>query len=191
MALPLASITVTFDRDMCRTHRDCGRVGPQPRQLPCWSTAGGERIPFTQVSYDAATRTTTLRFEPLAGDSYTLTVDKRIRSAAGLELTAALHDRPSTPVQDFSPLIDVDLRRHPVRPRRRHRVLRRAGDQHAPRTTCGYPLMLVLDPSRYFLGTPVGAAPHTDGLWLLDLGNALPNGVLAPGASTAAAARSR
>ncbi len=46
------------------------------------------------------------------------------------------------------------------------------------------PLMLVLDPARYFAGTPVGMGIGSGGLWLLDIGAALPNGVLAPGAST-------
>src|SRR6185436_17064366 len=46
------------------------------------------------------------------------------------------------------------------------------------------PLLLVLDPSRYFQGTAIGAPLRDDGLWLLDIGQGLPNGVFAPGAST-------
>ena len=42
----------------------------------------------------------------------------------------------------------------------------------------------MLDPSRYFQGTAIGAPDRPDGLWLLDIGAGLPNGVFASHAST-------
>ncbi|MFN0038823.1 MAG: tandem-95 repeat protein, partial [Burkholderiales bacterium] len=46
------------------------------------------------------------------------------------------------------------------------------------------PVLLVLDPSKYFQGTAVGAPLRDDGLWMLDIGAGMPNGVFRPGAST-------
>ena len=181
VALPLSSITITFDRDMRRTAADAPDSVLNPDNYVLVNSVGTQ-IHYTQVSYDADSRTTTLRFESPAGDTYTLTVAKRIRSAAGLELVAP-YTLTFDAVQDFSPLVDVKF----VATRSDRATGTVSFDVQVTNVTAydlRVPLLLVLDPSRYFQGTAIDAPLRPDGLWLLDIGAGLPNGVFAPHAST-------
>jgi hypothetical protein len=179
--LPLSSITVTFDRDMRRTLASALDSVLNPDNYVLVNSVGTQ-IHYTQVSYDADSRTTTLRFESPAGDRYTLTVAKRIRSAAGLELVAP-YTLTFDAVQDFSPLVDVTF----VATRSDRATGTVSFDVQVTNVTAydlRVPLLLVLDPSRYFQGTAIDAPLRPDGLWLLDIGAGLPNGVFASHAST-------
>ncbi|MFN6997022.1 MAG: putative Ig domain-containing protein, partial [Aquincola tertiaricarbonis] len=180
VALPMASITVTFDRDMRRG--DAGMpdsvLNPANYRL---TDSLGRRVQLAAVSYDAATRTATLRFESPEPDHYQLVVDKRIRSTGGLELTAP-YTLAFTAVQDFSPLVKVEF----VATRADRSTGQVSFDVRVTNLTA-YELrapLLALNPARYFAGSAVGAAVRPDGLWLLDIAAGLPGGVLAAGAST-------
>src|SRR5207247_9929398 len=112
--------------------------------------------------YDGATRTATLRFQSPLGDHYTLTVNKHIRSAAGLELTAP-YTMSFDAVEDFSALVTVTV--DATRSDRGSDTVsfdvqvtnRQAYDLRVP-------LLLVLDPSRYFQGVMLDAV-HAGGFW--------------------------
>jgi len=120
------------------------------------------------VSLQPETRTATLRFQSPEGDNYSLRVDQRIRSRDGLELTAA-YTLAFTAVQDFSALVDVSY--VATRSNRADGTL--SFDVRVTNTAqyaLRLPLLLVLDPSRYFGGTAQGTTTRPDGLWLIDLG---------------------
>src|SRR5205823_3391781 len=153
---------VTFDRDMRQTAADVPDSVLNPDNYVLVDSIG-RRVQYTQVAYDPASRTTTLRFESPAGDTYTLTVAKRIRSAAGLELTAA-YTLSFDAVQDFSPLVDVTF----VATRSDRATGTVSFDVQVTNRTAydlRVPLLLVLDPSRYFQGTAIDAPTRPDGLW--------------------------
>ena len=178
--LPIASVTITFDRDMSQGAASSpgSVVNPDNYEL---MDSSGNHVAFTGVSYDAATRTATLTFDSPPGDHYTLTVDQRIRSAAGLEL-AAPYTAGFDAVQDFSALVDVAF--DATRSDRGSGTV--SFDVQVTNRTAydlRVPLLLVLDPTRYFQGTALGATTSGE-LWQLDIGSGLPNGVLAAGAST-------
>ncbi len=127
VALPLSSVAVTFDRDMSQSATTAVDSVLNPDNYVLVDSTGA-RINVTQVTYDAETRTATVHFESPAGDTYTLTVAKRIRSTAGLELDGAVHAhlrrRPGLLAARRR-----HVRRDALRPRHRHRVVRRPGDE--------------------------------------------------------------
>ncbi|MBI3350329.1 MAG: putative Ig domain-containing protein, partial [Burkholderiales bacterium] len=181
VALPISSMTVTFDHDM--------RVGSDGDLASVTNVANyslvdatGKAVAISSLAYDAVSRTVTLRFESPDGGNYTLTIAKRIRSAVGLEM-AAPYTVAFTAVSDFSTLLDIQF----VATRSDRATGTLSFDVKVTNKS-GYdlkvPLLLVLDPSRYFQGSAAGATAGANGLWLLDLGAGLPGGVFARGAST-------
>ncbi len=107
VTLPLGQITVSFDRDMRR-----GANGEPDSVLSAQnyrlSDAGGNAVEISSIGYDAATRTATLRFASPDAGVYTLEVDQRIRSTAGLAL-AAPFSASFTAVSDFSSLVELQF----------------------------------------------------------------------------------
>ncbi|TAK53398.1 MAG: hypothetical protein EPO25_10765, partial [Gammaproteobacteria bacterium] len=179
--LPLTSITVTFDRDMnAGGPGEAGSVlNPANYEL---RGAGAGVVAIASIVWDQATRTATLGFEPLQADEYTLTVRAQIRSDDGLALRAASVTE-FIGVQDFSSLVQLEFLA--TRSSRADGTL--SFDVRVTNITDYHlraPLALILDPGLYFEGSAVGAEVSGGGLWLLDVGAGLPNGVLAPGEST-------
>ncbi|MBN8491307.1 MAG: tandem-95 repeat protein, partial [Burkholderiales bacterium] len=180
VALPTASVAITFNVDMKRGSPRADDSVLNPLNYRIVDSSGNALI-ITAVAYDLATRTATLSFESPPADVYTVTVDKRLRSAAGLALGTD-HQFAFTAVQDFSALVDIAF----VATRSDRSDNTVAFDVRVTNRTdyqLRVPVMLVLDPARYFAGRPLDAS-LTGGLWFLDIGNGLPGGVLAPGAST-------
>lgn len=179
--LPLASIRVVFDQDMdvSGAARASSVLNPENYTL---RGANGGPVAITSIAWDEATRTVTLGFDALQPDFYSLTVAARVQSAGGLALSAP-YQVDFVGVQDFSSLVRLDF--VATRSDRADGTL--SFDVRVTNIAdynLQTPLMLVLDPGRYFQGVALDAGISDDGLWLLDIGAGLVDGVLAPGDST-------
>ncbi|MBX9639797.1 MAG: putative Ig domain-containing protein, partial [Mycobacteriaceae bacterium] len=173
-------ISITFNVDMKRGSARASDSVLNPANYTLVDS-GGNAVIITAVDYDATSRIATLRFESPAADVYTVSVSKRLQSSASLELGAD-YVFSFTAVQDFSSLVDISF----VATRSDRATGTVAFDVKVTNRTdyeLRIPVMLVLDPARYFAGTPVGAS-LTGGLWFLDIGADLPSGILPPGGST-------
>ncbi len=181
VALPSNTITVKFDHDMLATE---GAVAGSVLNAAHYELKGiaGNVVPVRSLAWDAATRTVALTFDALQPDAYTLTVAAALRSTQGLALPAA-YVTDFIAVQDFSALVRLDFL-----DTRSDRDAGTVSFDVRVTSTTDYdllgPLMLVLDPARYFRGTPMGATATPGGLWLLDVGAGLTGGRLRPGEST-------
>jgi Bacterial Ig domain/Putative Ig domain/Bacterial Ig-like domain len=182
--LPLAQVSIAFDHDMVTgDSTDPGSVLNLANYALNDST--GQAVPITSAQYDAAMRTVTLQFDPIAASTYSLTVFHSVTSTQGERL--AQDDTTSfTAVSNISALVSVgftDVRSS----RSEGTVSYDVTVTNIGGNTIQAPLTLVLDPGQYFLGRPTGAATQTStGLWLIDLGAGLAGGVLRPGQSTTA-----
>jgi len=140
----------------------------------------GAAMTIRELRYDRETRTATLRFDvPDPGDIL-LTVKGGVASRDGLTLGTP-YTSEFVAVSDFSAQVRVDFTA--TRSDRLHGTV--SYDVLVTNTT-DYdllaPLRLVLDPARYFAGSPQAATLSSNGLWLIDL--ALAGTKLAPGEST-------
>jgi hypothetical protein len=179
--LPLTSIQVVFDQDMDAGGSARASSVLNPENYTLLGTNGG-RIAITSIAWDAATRSVTLGFDTLQPDFYALTVASRVQSEGGLPLRAP-YTVEFIGVQDFSSLVRIDF----VATRSDRATGTLSFDVRVTNITdynLQTPLMLVLDPGRYFQGMALGADVSNDGLWMLDIGQGLVDGVLAPGEST-------
>ncbi|MBL8480671.1 MAG: putative Ig domain-containing protein, partial [Rhodocyclaceae bacterium] len=183
VALPTASLTVTFDLDMATGSASDPHSVLNPANYRLQGDTAGV-VPVLGVSYDQATRTATLSFDPLFADHYQLRVLDGIQSEAGLDL-AAQYDTQFTAISDLSSV----LRLHFFNARSDRLDGTVSYDVSVTNTgdhALLLPLILQLSPQQHFDGEPLGNAGRTaDGSWLIDLSDALPaGGILAPGAST-------
>ena len=183
VALPFASITVTFDDDMLATAGTDPRSVLDPDNYQLVGDGAG-LIPIQGVAYDKATRTAVLSFAPLTGDHYQLKVLTGVQNVAGLGL-AQPYVTDFTTVSDVTSVLDIDFT--DVRSDRStgtvsFDVTVTNKSSHA----LVLPLILQLTPQQQFAGEPLGISGRAaDGSWLIDLSDNLPaNGVLAAGQST-------
>lgn len=84
----LGTATVRFDADMRHNSPDDPASVINPQNYTLADAASGERIAITAVSYDAATRTATLIFEPLSANEYLLIVMEPMQNEMGVALGA-------------------------------------------------------------------------------------------------------
>jgi hypothetical protein len=178
--LPIGVVTVRFDQDML-ADGSAGSVLNPANYLLAGQTTG--TVAIKAVQYDAVTRTARLDVDALQSDSYTLTVYTSLKSKAGLSLLSPF-TASFTAVSDFSDKVQLDFLN--VRSDRANATISYdVKVTNTTRTDLLVPVRLVLDPSQYFQGAPIGAT-FSDGLWLLDLSAAVPGGILQPGQSSVA-----
>ena len=179
--LPMGTMTVTFDHDMSTVDPTLGESVLNPLNFGLWH-ADGTAVAITGVTYEASSRTVKLSFESLAPDYYTLAVAQRVRSSDGLAMKAD-YVTQFIGVEDFSSLVRLDFL--DTRADRGDGTL--SFDVKVTNIAdydLRTPLMLVLDPGRYFQGSAQSVSVSGDGLWLLDVGAGLVNNTLAVGQAT-------
>ncbi|MGA2068563.1 MAG: CARDB domain-containing protein, partial [Thermoguttaceae bacterium] len=98
VALPLGSVSVTFDEDMLADNATDPNSVLNPANYSLIGDQQG-RIAIQGITYDAASRTAVLTFDSLAGDHYVLTVGTGAESAEGISLAQAY-------ISDFQALTD-------------------------------------------------------------------------------------
>jgi hypothetical protein len=183
VALPFASIAVTFDDDMLATAGTDPRSVLDPDNYQLVGDGAGI-IPIQAVAYDKVTRTAVLSFAPLAGDHYQLKVLTGVQNVAGLKL-AEPYVTDFTTVSDVTSVLDIDFTLA--------RSDRNTGTVSFDVTVTNksshalvLPLILQLTPEQSFAGEPIGVSGRAaDGSWLIDLSDNLPaSGILAAGQST-------
>jgi hypothetical protein len=183
VALPLASVRVTFDRDMfADTATDPGSV-LNPNNYHLQGDSVGP-VPVQAVAYDPTTRTAVLSLNSLAADHYRLQVLTALRSSDGINLAQEL-DSDFTATADLSSLISLtfDLARS-------DRATGTVSFDVTLTNTSTHPLLLPvvlhLTPVNQFAGEPEGTQGRApDGSWLIDLSGNLPvGGILEPGQSS-------
>src|SRR5207244_3293201 len=105
IALPLGSVSVTFDEDMFigDASDPHSLLNPANYQLFGDNNAA---VTVTSVNYDAASRTATLNFDNLNADHYTLKVLTGVESASGLPLPQ-VYTTDFQAVSDFSALVNI------------------------------------------------------------------------------------
>jgi len=163
VALPQSTISITFNVDMKQgaLRNDASVLNPLNYRV---MNSTGTRLIVSAVDYDLPSRTATLHFESPPADVYTVTVDKRLRSQAGLELGSD-YVFSFTAVQDFSNLVDIAF----VGTRSDRATGTVSFDVTVTNRTdyeLRVPVMLALDPSRYFAGSALGSTTN-GGLWFL------------------------
>ncbi len=181
-ALPLAFIDVTFDQDMfAGASTDSSSVTDPSNYSLVGQSTGAATI--EAVQYNPNTRTALLIISGMTADSYTLTVGDSIQSAnqIGLLTPYVTH---FTAVSDLSPYISLAFTST--------RSDRNTGTVSFDVTITNTsqfdllaPLLLILDPTPGFTGTPQNASESSNGSWLISLNSSVPGGVeLTPGQST-------
>ena len=140
-------------------------------------------MPIRGVAYDRVSRTVVLSFDRLVADRFELRIMASVRSAAGIALGA---DNVSsfTGITDLSALVNIEFTLA-----RMDRAADTVSYDVRLRNTSTrlllLPLILELDPVHNFTGEPLGATGRTsEGTWLVDLSDALPDGILRPGEVT-------
>ncbi|WP_205678900.1 CARDB domain-containing protein [Aquisphaera insulae] len=183
VALPLGSLTVTFDRDMYDGPADDLTSVLNPANYALSGDVSGV-IRIRGVAYDRTSRTVALSVEPLVPDRYSLKVVANVRSADGLSLAEPYEGR-FTGISDFTSQVRVSLSNV--------RVDSRSGtvtyDVRVTNTS-SYdlrgPLMLRLDGLQPADARLLGSRfDPSDGTFWLDLTSAATGGVLTAGQTTA------
>jgi subtilase family serine protease len=161
--LPQDVVSVTFDQPMATSGASSVLDAANYSVL-----RDGNAVPVTQLRYEADSRTVFLGFERFDAGLYEVHVSAALRSVAGLSLDApyVLH---FTAASDFSANVRIDFA-----DTRSDRAADTVSYDVRITNIGGYdlraPLVLVLDPQRYFAGRPDAPAVQNDaGLWLLDL----------------------
>ncbi len=182
VALPRRDILVTFDQPMyVGVSTDVDSVlNPSHYSL---IDDGGDSIALESVQYDASTQTALLTFEAFTPDTYTFDISATIKGELG-SLLAAPFSMQFLAISDFSDFVDIEFTNA-----RSHRTDGTVSyDVTITNTSTNdllLPLMLVLDPGNGFDGTPLEATRQTEQqIWLIDLSEALTDGVLKSGEST-------
>ncbi len=183
VALPLGSISVTFDEDMLAdSATDPGSVLNPANYTLTGENSGPATI--TGVTYIEATRTAVLTFASLTPDAYVLQVGTGVESAQGLALQA-VYSTSFQAAADFTPMIDISFSH---------------GRADALTQTYTYDVTLTNN-TGYNLLTPViisfdslspaGTYPEAavqqsaTGAWWLDLSSLIPGGIFYAGQTTA------
>ena len=154
IALPLTSISVTYDRDMLAGDSANAHSVTNPANYRLIGDGSGP-VTITSVTYDPATRTVILNFENPLADHYTLKVLAAVQSEAGLPLDADFVS-DFTAVSDFSSIVNIEL----LTSRSDRATGTVSYDVRVTNITdhdLVTPLLLVLDPAKYFAGSPLGA----------------------------------
>ena len=183
VALPLGSISVTFDQDMLAdAATDPGSVlNPNNYEL---QGASAGLVPVQTVTYDADSRTAFLSFNSLLADNYQFSVLTGLMNDAGVNL-AQEFDSTFTATTDLSSVISLqfglsrsDLQTGTVS----FEVSITITSPHPVLL----PVVLHLTPQNQFPGEPEGNQGRApDGSWLIDLSGSLPaDGILEPGESS-------
>jgi len=190
MPLPMNRIGVVFDMAMWVGNADdVGSVlNPANYSLTVLGTNGGAVVNPESVTWDAATRTAWLDVAGLEAGQYQLEIQSRLESSAEVPLEQA-YISTFTALNDMSAQLRLDFTRT--------RADRATGtvSYDVSVTNIGVddlkgPMMLLLDPGRYFGGEVDGAnasGGEQSGLWVLDLTTTLQGlgGSLAVGATLA------
>ena len=183
VALPLGSISVTFDQDMLADDvTDPGSVLNPSNYVLQGDSAG--LVPIQSVVYDAASRTAVLSFAALTADHYELRVLTGLLSGIGVPL-AQEYDSGFTAITDLSSVINLQF----GTTRSDHATGTVSFDVTITNTSTHnllLPVVLHLAPLNQFAGEPEGNEGRApDGSWLIDLSGDLPaDGILAPGQSS-------
>ena len=128
VALPLGSISVSFDQDMLTDDATDPSSVLNPNNYVLQGDSAGN-VPVISVSYDSSDRTAVLTFDALVSDNYQLSVLTGLTSASGVKLAQEYrrefhgHDRPVVRHQP-------GLHFGPRRPGQRHGLLRCDPHQH-------------------------------------------------------------
>jgi YD repeat-containing protein len=181
VALPLTSVSVTFDRDMLATSASDPNSVMNPANYRLIGESTGQAT-ISSISYDPATRTAVLNFNTPAPDNFELRVLANVQSDEGLALGSVFSSH-FTAVSDFSNIVRLDFF-NSRSDRANGTVSYDVKVTNISTNDLRVPLILVLDPAKFFSGQPIGSLPGNNGLFLLDIGAALAGGVLKPGQST-------
>jgi len=184
VALPLGSISVSFDQDMLADNAADPNSVLNPNNYLLQGNSAGS-VPIISVTYDASSRTAVLTFDALTADDYELRVLTGLRSTEGVNL-AQEFDSTFTATADLSSVIDLQFGLS--------RSDRQTGTVSFDVTITNtsthdllLPVVLHLSPVNQYPGEPQGNEGRApDGSWLIDLSGDLPaNGILEPGQSSA------
>ncbi len=182
VALPLGTISITFDQNMFVGNASNPNSVLNPTNYSLVGANSGP-VTFTSITYDAPSRTVTLTFDNLNADHYTLQVLTGVENTVGLPL-AQTYSTDFTAVTDFSPYVNV------VFSEGRANALAGTVTYNVTVTNeTAYnlvvPLELSVDDLQPSDASVVGGTlnPQT-GEWWLDLSGAVPGNVLIPGGST-------
>ncbi|HSC16225.1 MAG TPA: pre-peptidase C-terminal domain-containing protein, partial [Gammaproteobacteria bacterium] len=150
MPLPLPAISVTFDQDMFAGSATTAGSVTNPASYALLA-AGAEAVAIREVVYDAATRTATLLFDPLAAGDYQLLVRPGIKSTKNVAL-AQEYSASFTTLLNYSEQLLIEIADSRV-----DRANSTVSYDIRVTNTGDYdlvaPLTLVLDPSQYFAGS--------------------------------------
>ncbi len=181
-ALPLGSVSVTFDRDMFVGPADDPHSVLNPVHYELRGQTAG-LVPSRAVSYDVAGRVAVLSFDALAADQYQLRVATTLRSAAGLAL-AETHTASFTAVADLTTLIRLEFA-NARSLRGQETVSYNVTVTNTSNNDLLLPLVLELAPTQHFEGEPLGTQGRSaSGGWLIDLSQNLQGGLLRRGQAT-------
>jgi len=193
LPLPLNQVSIVFDQAMWLGDAGDGSepgsvLNPANYQLTATGTNAGLTLAPTAVRWDAANHAVVLTLPNLAAGGWELDVSNQLLSAAGVPLAATFVSK-FTAVVDMSNALSIAFSNT--------RANRATGEvsYDVSITNIGVddihgPLMLLLDPGRYF-GGQIGNASALTGdqsdLWLIDLSTGLTGlgGKLAVGATLA------
>ncbi len=152
---PLGVITITFDQDMLATSDTDPSSVLNPNNYALFSS-NGDRVPLLGVTYDAATRTSFLRYDGIGSDQYNLRVSTNLKSEQGLAI-AEIYSSTFSTLLDISAQIAIaftDTRSDRADGSVSYDVVvlnQGPDDLRAP-------ISLIIDPAAYFTGTLTGPA---------------------------------
>ncbi len=178
----MIQLTVIFDRDMYAG--DAGNPASVVNvENYALTTSTGQSVTITGATYNVATRSVTLKFDPIGAANYVLTIGAGLKSIENVALGTEILSHFTT-IADLSHQVHIEF--GAVRSDRGDGtltydvVVTNIGD-----TPMLAPISLVLDPVQYFQGQPdTPAMPIGSGLWLINLKTTAVGGQLLPGQST-------
>ncbi len=180
---PLGQVTVTFSRDMLVAPATNPASVLNPSNYVLAGQHGG-RLPIVRVDYDRTQRTATLIVGSLSADRYELRMLTSLKSADGRLLAEEFHSSFEA-TSDFSNLVTLEFLST-----RSNRGLGTVSYDVRVTNTSGAdlyaPLQLIVNSSSSFIGQLPAAVRTPGGSFLIDVGAALPDGVLPAGRSTVA-----
>jgi hypothetical protein len=185
VALPLGSVSVTFDHDMFLGDASDARsvLDLANYQL---TREDGTAVTIQSAAYDQTSRTAVLTFDAIDAGDYQLQVSTNVQSTDGLGL-AEMYTTHFTAVTDISALVALQFS-HSRLDRLDQTVSYDVTVTNTGTHALVLPVVLQLSPLAHFAGEPVGAQGRAaDGSWLIDLSAALPDGLLRPGSRSPAA----
>ncbi|WP_346658742.1 Ig-like domain-containing protein [Bradyrhizobium sp. 143] len=183
VALPFTKITVRFDRDMLQGDPAASGSVLNPVNYSITSSSG-DIVLLNGVSYDVASRTATLIFDPVGAASYTLVLDSHLTSVQNVQLGEPFTSSFST-IADLSAQLDITFTN--VRSQRSDgSISYDVSIKNIGADTIVAPITLLVDPASFLQQTTEFHGTQTSsGVWLIQLSN-LVGGVLRPGETTVA-----